>query len=112
MNALYNMLVGFFHFVGSIPLYLVTYMVDFFTYLYDLARYGVFLIITSFTDGVLAFVANIPRPEFFTTIDSSFCDALGDVGYFASQIAIVPPLAIIISAYTLRFIIRRIPLIG
>ena len=62
--------------------------------------------------GGIAALSAIPRPEVFVKAESLFCSNLSALGYAANGIDIGAPLTLIFSAYVLRFVIRRLPVIG
>lgn len=63
--------------------------------------------------GALASVIEaIPMPSWATSGGSLFSSIPGSVGYFLSVMEFDFGVSVIASAYVLRFLIRRIPLIG
>lgn len=65
-----------------------------------------------FLDAVVAVLEAIPVPSWLSSAGSVF-DAIPDgVIYFAQALQLPAGLAMVISAYVIRFIIRRIPIIG
>lgn len=65
-----------------------------------------------FLDALVAVVEAIPVPSWLSSAGGVF-DAIPDgVIYFAQALQLPAGLAMIISAYVIRFIIRRIPIIG
>ncbi len=54
----------------------------------------------------------LPVPDFIIRASDAFSGISGNVLFFASKFAIAEGLAIYIGALILRFIIRRLPLIG
>lgn len=57
-------------------------------------------------------LAAIPAPAFYAQADNAICDGLQGLGSFLSGISFTGPLGLVISAYVLRFVIRRLPVIG
>ncbi|MEM8684360.1 MAG: DUF2523 family protein [Pseudomonadota bacterium] len=63
-------------------------------------------------DGLAALIEAIPVPGFLQNA-SGFLGAIDpNVAYFLEGFAFAEGLSIILSAYVLRFLIRRIPLVG
>lgn len=63
-------------------------------------------------DGVAAVLEAIPVPSWLSSAGSVF-DAIPDgVLYFAQALQLPAGLSMVISAYVIRFLIRRIPIIG
>ncbi|MFT0211207.1 hypothetical protein VQ643_01145 [Pseudomonas sp. F1_0610] len=69
-------------------------------------------IFSEFADGVVEFFNAIPVPDFFKDAGSAFSNISGDIAYFAEPFAIGFGVTVILAAYLLRFILRRIPFIG
>lgn len=91
---------------------LYTGLKDFLMYLLNFFFYTVYLLVTTVLNSIVLLLNSIPRPSFFGVIEQTFCNNLGLIGYFASQVNFSTPISMIMSAYVLRFIIRRIPYIG
>lgn len=63
-------------------------------------------------DSFAWIIENIPVPDFFTSMAGAFANTPLGVVYFLDIFLINEGLAIVLAAYLLRFIIRRIPFIG
>jgi hypothetical protein len=63
-------------------------------------------------DGLVAVIELIPVPDFMTQLPGAFSAIAGTVGYFLAPFQVPQGIAIIASAYAIRFIIRRLPFIG
>jgi hypothetical protein len=63
-------------------------------------------------DALAGVLEAIPVPDFVATADGAFSAIPANVLFFAQYFALGEGIAMIISAYTLRFLIRRIPIIG
>ena len=63
-------------------------------------------------DAFASIVEAIPVPDFVNQAATSFSSISGNVLFFAQKFAVGEGIAMILAAYALRFIIRRIPLIG
>jgi Protein of unknown function (DUF2523) len=65
-----------------------------------------------FLDGLNAFLQWIPVPSFFADASGYIADIPPAAAYFLQGFNISAGFAMIISAYVIRFIIRRIPFFG
>lgn len=63
-------------------------------------------------DGVAAALNAIPVPDSITAGLSNLGSLPGGVYWFCQMMALPEGLAMVFSAYAIRFLIRRIPLIG
>jgi len=64
------------------------------------------------TDGLASFVEGIPVPDFMTNLASWVGSLDPSIAFFTAPLNIGTGLGIVIAALTIRFLIRRIPLIG
>ena len=64
------------------------------------------------TDGIVSFFESIPVPDFFTSASNAFGSVPSEVVFFADAFQIGPGVTMVLGAYLLRFILRRIPFIG
>lgn len=81
------------------------WIVDFFEW--AVTRFFVMLF-----DAIVAVLSFIPVPDWLTQLESSAVSIDPGVLYFLQPMAIDTGLAWIVSAYLLRFCIRRLPVIG
>lgn len=63
-------------------------------------------------DGLAGFFESLPVPDFITQATNAFAGISGNVLFFAQKFAVGEGIILILSAYILRFILRRIPFIG
>lgn len=63
-------------------------------------------------DGFLSFFNSLPVPDFFATTANAFSNIPESVVFFAQPFHIGAGVTMVLGAYLLRFIIRRIPLFG
>lgn len=63
-------------------------------------------------DGFIEFFNSIPVPDFFATAANAFGNIPPEVVYFAQPFHIGYGVTMILGAYLLRFIVRRIPIFG
>jgi ABC-type proline/glycine betaine transport system permease subunit len=69
-------------------------------------------IFASIMDALASVLESIPAPSFMSQAQSFFNGIPSTIVYFFQFFAVAEGLAMIISAITLRFLIRRIPFIG
>lgn len=112
MTAIYNWLVSFAAWLLSLVESVLQFFVDVLNWIFKYAAYVVYSIFESVLDGLASALSSIPRPSVFAQAESLFCQNFSLLGYAASGIDIGTPLALIFSAYVVRFIIRRLPVIG
>lgn len=60
--------------------------------------------------GISDMFASIPAPDFLSNMESIVLPA--SVGFFAAPFQFPFGLSIVVSAYTIRFLIRRLPFVG
>ncbi|MEM7504701.1 MAG: hypothetical protein AAF417_21885 [Pseudomonadota bacterium] len=63
-------------------------------------------------EAAAEFVEGLPVPDFITNWGQTMADIGGEFWWLASAFAIPEGFAIVLSAFLLRFFIRRIPVIG
>lgn len=66
----------------------------------------------SVLDGLAAVIEAIPVPDFVSDAGDIFSQIPPEIAAFWQYFAVTEGLAMIVTAYGLRFLIRRIPLIG
>lgn len=100
-KAIYDIFISAFEYANDA----IDYAIDFFK---DLPAY----IFDKFADGIVSFFASIPVPEFVSALPNVFSSIPAEVIYFAQPFNLGYGLSVVLSAYLLRFIVRRIPFIG
>jgi hypothetical protein len=78
---------------------------EFFTWLFQ-------TIWAQILEGLAAVIAAIPVPDFVYQAQSAFGSLSGNILFFAQKFAFGEGVAMVLAAYGIRFLIRRIPLIG
>jgi hypothetical protein len=63
-------------------------------------------------NGLASFLELIPVPDFLNNLTGSEFDLPPSITYFAVMLNMHYGIGIVVSAYVLRFILRRIPIIG
>lgn len=63
-------------------------------------------------NGLAALLEYIPVPDFLQNLSSSQFQLPPSIMYFTGLFHIAEGIAIIVSAYIIRFIIRRLPIVG
>lgn len=65
-----------------------------------------------FLDGLAAFIEWIPVPDFMTDLGSLFASLDPGILYFAQAMELGAGVTMILGAAVIRFVIRRIPVVG
>ena len=78
----------------------------------DLAIWLIGKTIQLLVEGAIAAVNAIPIPDFFDEAQSAFGTIPEGVWWFASALEVGSGVLLILGAYLLRFILRRIPIFG
>jgi hypothetical protein len=63
-------------------------------------------------DALASILEAIPVPDWMQSIDSSWSALPSGVWYFAETLNLTYGLTVVVSAYGLRFLIRRLPIFG
>lgn len=79
---------------------------------FDFAQWIPKKLFSEVMDGLASFLEWIPVPSFISQASGAFGGIPGQVMYFASLFELNFGITVVLAAYSLRFIIRRIPLIG
>lgn len=98
---LWNIIESLFIYVENLIDSILDTLLNFPAYIYE--RLG---------DGIVEFFEWIPVPGFFNSAKNAFSSIPPDIIFYGNAFQIAPGIAMIITAYLLRFAIRRIPFIG
>lgn len=63
-------------------------------------------------EGLLAVLNAIPVPDFVNQAQGAFASLSGNILFFANKFALGEGIVMVLAAYGIRFLIRRIPIIG
>lgn len=85
---------------------------DFLDWLLDVLLYVPKKIIEWLFDAFAWLIEAIPVPDFFVGLQNAFSNIPDGVMYFLNIFEVSTGLAIIVTASILRFIIRRLPVVG
>ena len=85
---------------------------DFATWLLDLLLWVPRKLWAELLEGLATLVEGLPVPGFIATAQSAFDGIPSSVVFFLDKFAFAEGVAMVLSAYVLRFVLRRIPLIG
>lgn len=85
-------------------------MFDFFTWLSEEIKQLFVWLVDSILSGVASMFEAIPAPDFL--VNAGTLSLPPTVAFIADALQLSFGAAVIVSAYTLRFIIRRLPFIG
>jgi len=78
----------------------------------DLLLYVPRVLFAELMQGAAALVAAIPVPAFVSNVGSYWSSVSGDVMFFVAPMRLGTGLAMIATAYGVRFLIRRLPFVG
>lgn len=112
MTAIYNWLVAFAEWLLGLFQSVLNWLLAVLDWLLEYVGYLLYSLFEAVLSGLVSVLLAIPRPDVFTQVESSFCSNFSALGYAANGIDIGSPLTLIFSAYVLRFVIRRLPVIG
>lgn len=90
---------------------LLTFLEELAAWLLDVLLWVPLKVWELFSDGLATVLEAIPVPDWLEGVDP-FAGIPDGVVYFADALAFEQGLAIIFSAYGIRFLIRRLPFIG
>jgi hypothetical protein len=98
--------------LDSIKAWFAEKMQQFVDWLFELLQWLPKKIFSAVFDGLAKLLEMIPVPDFITSAGSFFGGIDPGIAYVLNFLAVNEGLAMIISALILRFVLRRIPLIG
>lgn len=64
------------------------------------------------TDGLAAIIEAIPVPDFLVGVEDMIADIPPEVAFFAAPFMLQQGIAMLLAALLIRFLIRRLPLVG
>lgn len=96
----------------SLIAWLAARLQEFLTWVYDLVLWVPKKLFSLIMDALASFFESIPVPGFITNAGSFFQGIPDSFLYFINMFAVGEGIAMVIAAYILRFILRRIPFIG
>jgi hypothetical protein len=92
--------------------WLIKFLARVLTWLLDFVTWGLLQVLKLLLEGLLAVFDAIPVPPFFSDAATGLSGVPSGVVFFAQAFMIPQGIEIVLSAYLLRFLIRRIPVIG
>lgn len=96
----------------SLKSWLADRIQEFLTWIFDLVLWLPKKLFSLFMDALASFFEAIPVPAFITNAGNFFQGIPDSFLYFVNMFAVGEGIAMVIAAYILRFLIRRIPFIG
>lgn len=90
--------------------YLIDFLSQILTWLVDLFLWLPRMVLDAFLLGALAGIESIPVPAWLA--GATFGDIDPGIAYFATAFQIPTGVGIILGAYAVRFVIRRLPIVG
>jgi len=88
------------------------FFADYFDFLKDVLLYVPQKIFSFIVDGLILIIGSIPAPPGITQALSALGTLAPHIGYLSNLFALPQGITLIFSAYAIRFLIRRIPVIG
>lgn len=85
---------------------------DTLTWLRDLILYAPLKVWEGILDGLASLIESIPVPDFMQNLGSLFSSIDPGIAYFLSPLNLGIGVSMVLSAYVIRFIIRRLPVVG
>ncbi|MCQ4306354.1 hypothetical protein [Stutzerimonas frequens] len=85
---------------------------EFFSFLFEAIRAGISEIFVHIQGWAWSVIYSLPVPDFIVSAKDALQGIPPSVLFFTSACQVGPGLTMIIGAYVLRFLIRRIPIIG
>lgn len=85
---------------------------EFLSWIYDLVLWLPKKLFSLIMDALASFFEAIPVPGFITSAGNYFQGIPDSFLYFINMFAVGEGIAMVIAAYILRFVIRRLPFIG
>lgn len=85
---------------------------DSFNWIIDFVKDFPLWLFWKFAEAVVTFFHAIPVPSFFSTAAGAFSAIPPSVVFFAQAFEMSFGISVVLSAYVLRFVIRRIPFVG
>ena len=92
--------------------FLINWLVTALQWLWGVISWFPLHVLSLLLQGLAAFIAWIPVPAFFANIGGWISSMPPLVSFLLASTQIGGLVTIVVSAYTLRFIIRRIPFLG
>jgi hypothetical protein len=94
------------------PVIIWKWLADVLEWLKELLLYLPLHVWDGLLDGLASLVEAIPVPAFMQNLGSLFAGLSPGIAYFLSPLSLGTGVSMVLSAYAIRFLIRRIPLIG
>jgi hypothetical protein len=92
--------------------FLINWLVQFAQWLWSMFTAVPLHVLSLLLQGLAAFIAWIPAPAFFSNAGQWIGNVPPLAAFLLSTTQVGALITILVSAYTLRFIIRRIPFLG
>ena len=92
--------------------WLFNWLERFLNWLLDVLLYVPKKVFQWLMEGLSWLIQQIPVPSFFADAGTLVSQLGSDIGYFMDMFQLNAGIAIVLSAYVLRFVIRRLPIVG
>lgn len=91
---------------------IIDFLGDMLVWVIDFVTWAVVKVLLLIFEGVLYVLNLIPVPDFMSDLDGNMAVIDPGILYFTAPFQLSTGITWIVSAYVLRFLIRRIPIIG
>lgn len=112
MESFYNAIASWFQGIWDLIVAYFTWLSDAYDSIINFFKELPAWLFGKFAEGIVEFYNSIPVPDFFATAQQAFSSIPPEVVFFAESFQIGPGITMVLGAYLLRFILRRIPFIG
>jgi len=91
---------------------ILQFIADVVGFVIDLIQWAVVKVFLMFAEALIGLLSLIPVPEWLSSLSGNVAALPAGVLFFVGPLQLTTGCAWIVSAYVLRFLIRRIPVIG
>lgn len=112
MEGLLQTIINFFRAIWDAFLRLFEWLGDAYDALIDFFKDLPEWVFSKLVDAVVEFFNSLPVPDFMANVSNTFNVIPPVIVYFAQPFNIGYGVTVVLGAYLLRFIVRRIPIIG
>lgn len=92
--------------------FLIEYLKAILVWLLSFVGWAVVEVVKLVCAGLLTVIDAIPVPDWVWGAGAAFAALPNSVAYFSGALHLAEGITIVLGAYTIRFLIRRIPIIG
>lgn len=112
LDWLYNWLESFVDWILSLIISITEWAYDLIQWALDWLAYQLWVVWDSVLSALQSLITSIPKPAFYTQVEGYICSYFAQFTGLIASVDISGPITLIFVGYALRFVIRRIPVIG